>query len=617
MSLPQSTKIQFDALDQIAPFAMVVASDGRFIHVGRSVRRVLAKSDFNNIGFFDVFSFESPRSLIGTHDLKRASGKRLSLKTERRDLGITLSLRASISHTTDKSDTFIILTSLGARMPELVEPLGLFDQDFSHADASVDLLYFLNSQKQLLVDAQALADRLEKAKNLAELQAKTDSLTGLPNRRALANFAGTMMTKWGGPRLPAYLLHVDLDRFKQVNDTLGHSAGDSILKKVARDLQAVAGPDDMIARIGGDEFVWVTLGHKTAAEIEPVATELIHRINTPLMFAGQSAQVGASVGITEIPQDCTKSMEDLLLEADLALYGVKNSERGTLKFFSREMMDREMVIQDLIRDIEPAINAGEFVPNYQIQVDVKSNQVFGAEVLGRWQHPTLGAILPKEFLYVATRTNLTEKIDLSIYLQALDDFSAWKEEGIAPPHISLNLTRALLSDPNFLGWIQDATAERKIEASEIVFELLETILLDAENADVCECANRLAKSGFKLAIDDFGTGRASLASLLSVPVEIVKIDRAFVSQIQSDSKRRLLTEAIVNVSRDLGLQVLAEGVELDAECAVLEGIGCTLFQGFHFGKPCNGLEFAEVLRDEIWRAELQNIRARNATARIA
>lgn len=434
----------------------------------------------------------------------------------------------------------------------------------------------------------------------AEELALTDTLTGLPNRRALMEFTESLIRSKTPSQAPTYLMHFDLDRFKQVNDTLGHAAGDAVLKRVAIDLSDVIRPSDMVARIGGDEFVLVFNSMPDLAAVEALGHRLIERVSVPIRFKGQMAQVFASIGITAVPQDHSKSVDVLLLEADLALYEAKETGRGTVRIFSSDLAEREAMAQRLLRDIEPAIAAGQFVPNFQLQVDYQTGQLFGAEMLARWDHPELGTLRPGQFLDIAERARLVEKIDLAIYDSALQHFASWKSQGIAPPHISVNVTGRQLMNAGFVDDFSALLEKHHLSPAEIVFELVETILLDGENNEVGQAARRLHEAGFALAIDDFGTGRASLTSLLSVPISLVKIDRAFVSNLHRDHKKAMLTEAMINIAHSLDLKVLAEGVEDQAECETLLGLGCSAFQGYFLHKPQPPSAFTEVLMDKHW-----------------
>lgn len=596
-------QVEGKALDEVAPFALVVAEDGQLLHVGRSIRKTLAfDAETQPADFFDLFRITKPRTLCDTQDLGEACGKRITLEASREGTDGVIAFRADIARTDPEGRAFLVMVSLGLELPNLVDSLGLSDRDFTHADPSIDLLYLLKSQSSLLQDAHELADRLRQAKESAEAQALTDPLTGLPNRRALGAFANTLLAKVNRDGTRAHLLHIDLDRFKQVNDSLGHAAGDAILKRVTDDLRAACSAGDFAARIGGDEFVLILKEREHFDDILSLAGTLIATISAPLEIEDQQASVGASIGITTIHPDVTKSIDTYLLEADLALYDVKNAGRGAVKVYAGELKDREEFTRALIRDIDPAIAHGEFEPFFQVQVDTLTGNVFGAEVLGRWRHPEHGLITPGRFLYVAERAKLTEKIDTAIYLKALDHLAAWKAEGIAPPHISLNLTERLLTQPRFIPWITREVARRGIAPGEIIFELVEAILLDGESDTICDHAAELNKQGFGLAIDDFGTGRASVTSLISIPVNLVKIDRAFVSGIHKDKKRALLAEAIINVSNQLGLKTLAEGAEVEEECRAVRDLGCHVFQGYLFGKPVPATEFTESLRDSEWMA---------------
>lgn len=438
--------------------------------------------------------------------------------------------------------------------------------------------------------------KTDQAKQLAERRALTDTLTGLPNRRALTQFTEELLLPTNAKRLPGYLLHIDLDRFKRVNDTFGHAAGDVVLRNVTAHLTAAIGDDGIAARIGGDEFVLILTQSQSVSDVEAFTKDLVAGICAPVEFSGQLLDVGASVGITHIRPDSQKTLDELLLEGDLALYDVKKAGRGTTKLFSDEMKERENIFQELTRDIGPALEQGEFIPFFQLQVDTRSCLVYGVEVLGRWVHPKHGIISPGRFLYVSERARLTESIDRSIYVQALDQFARWKKQGIAPNHISLNLTGRTLCDTSFVDWMHSQVRAREICPSEVVFELVETILIDGVGDGALHSINVLAEAGFRLAIDDFGTGHASLSSLISVPVKLIKIDRTFVTNIHQSAQLALLTKAMIDVAKGFEIDVLVEGLETEEERAVIESLGCTLFQGFLFGRPAEAREITKALR---------------------
>lgn len=435
---------------------------------------------------------------------------------------------------------------------------------------------------------------------VAETLALTDTLTGLPNRRALMEFAEGLLSQASPDWSTAFLMHFDLDQFKPVNDLLGHAAGDAVLKRVAVDLQANVQESDLVARIGGDEFVLVVTSIDHMVTATALAQRLIDRVSEPITHNGQLAQVFASIGITEFSGREAKTVDMLLQEADLALYEAKEGGRGTVSVFSAELAEREAFTQRLIRDIEPAIDDGQFVPNFQLQVDCVNGKVVGTEVLGRWEHPELGTLFPGQFLKVAEKARLMERIDMAIYERALFHYSQWQKQGIAPSHISVNITARQLLNTYFIERFLLLLKKYELKQQQVMFELVETILLDREGDDVNLAVHRLHDAGFALAIDDFGTGRASLTSLLSVPISLVKIDRAFVTNLGHDPKKIMLTEAILNIARSLNLQVLAEGVECRAECDVLLALGCSVVQGYYLHKPQSATAFEETLSNAEW-----------------
>lgn len=269
----------------------------------------------------------------------------------------------------------------------------------------------------------------------------------------------------------------DPSGFKQVNDTFGHVGGDVVLRHVSEVLSDVLEPDDFAARISGDEFVAVLTNLPNSAAASALARSIIKRLSTSIEINHDLATIGASIGITAIPEEYDGAFDVLLVEADLALYDAKQAGRGRVRVFSPEMQEREALSQQLIRDIDPAVQAEEFVLFFQVQVDCATGAVQGAEVLGRWEHPQLGQVGPAQFLYVAECARLVKKVDRCIYAKALDHFADWHRAGVAPPYLSFNITgRKLVRD----GFVEEFTRQvhaRGLSRTQIVFEMVETILL--------------------------------------------------------------------------------------------------------------------------------------------
>jgi len=583
-------------LRSVLPFGAIFAADNNALGIGRTLRKIMGRDDLPT--FFELFTVQRPRSAVTATRIDTLSGKRLTLRMAA-PVG-PVDLRGHITRVGE--GLFLLDVSLETDLSVVVEQLGLEEKDFSFSDPSVDMLYLLEAQTALLEDSQNLAVRLKDAKDAAEALARTDPLTELPNRRASELHLKRILQREISDRAGGALLHIDLDRFKNANDTLGHAAGDAILKHVANCLFAALGPDDLAARIGGDEFVIVLGAGYSEESLRSFANDVITAISVPVTIENQSVEVGASIGMTWLDKPGVLTLDDLFLEADIALYEAKAKGRGQGRLYDQRMSERLQLSQRLARDLEAALGCDEFVPYFQIQIDAGTRELFGVEVLARWQHPALGLLPPGQFLYVAERAKLTETIDRRIYRAALSELAGWSLEGIAPPHMSLNITADQLASEDFVANMIALVGELGLDPGMITFELLETILLDDldEAGGATEGAERLAWAGFGLALDDFGTGRASIASLVSLPSPLVKIDRRFITEIDINPRQERLTHAIVSLAQDLGLSVMAEGVERQAEADKLLSLGCKLHQGFLYGRPEDAKTTASLLDKLSW-----------------
>ncbi|MFQ1702328.1 putative bifunctional diguanylate cyclase/phosphodiesterase [Loktanella agnita] len=568
-------------LNTVLPFGALFDGAGRCLRMGPTLRKIV--TDDAAQAFFAGFTIIRPRSLRKTTELAALCGKRLTMRVAVQ--GGPIEMHGQIARV--GPDLFLMDSSLGTDLSDRHEELGLHEQDFSYADSTVDMLYLLKTQTALLKDSHKLTERLKDAKNAAEALARTDPLTELPNRRAAEQHLQLLLTRSAAERAGGALLHIDLDRFKNANDTLGHAAGDTILKHVADQICTKVGSGDVAARIGGDEFVIVLQSGHTQDTLFAFCAEIKTAIATPITINSHKIQISSSIGITWLDADTARSLDDLFLQADIALYAAKSRGHGKARLYDSEMNKRFQLSQQLARDLEPAIGRQEFVPYFQIQTDTQTGALYGVEVLGRWQHPTLGLVSPGQFLQLAERAKLTETIDRSIYRTALQQFADWHQDGIAPPHLSLNITGDQLASADFVDSMIALTNILGLDPGMITFELLETILIDdtVESGDAVDGAERLAWAGFQLALDDFGTGRASIASLVSLPVNLVKIDRRFVTNIDDSMRKERLTKAIIALAQDLGMRVMAEGVERPEEAATLRTLGCPLHQGFLYGRP--------------------------------
>ena len=392
------------------------------------------------------------------------------------------------------------------------------------------------------------------------------------------------------------MLHIDLDDFKAINDTWGHSAGDAVLKHAAAALQKEAGKTGFSARLGGDEFVLITPVRKSATETLDFAKQLVSRISEPIRFEGQVLQVAASVGIVAIREFDSLTPDELLNHSDIALYEAKRTQRKCV-LLSSEMLDRHNARAALILEIKQGLQERQFVPFFQPKVDTRNHVVVGVEVLARWQHPVRGLLLPAEFMDEAESANLMGEIERSIIGTALSAYRGWLDKGDTVGRLSINLTAANLYSLAFVEFLQMELSRSGLTSRDIELELLESIIFESADTSLFGRCRQLRDEGFHLTLDDFGTGYASISSLIDNTIETIKIDRSFVKGINSDERLQRITRSILALSQQLGLNVIAEGVETAKELEVLNAFGCDVIQGHIFGLPLGQEDMSQWLSE--------------------
>ncbi len=429
---------------------------------------------------------------------------------------------------------------------------------------------------------------LEEARIRIEYNALHDYLTDLPNRRYLDQILAD------DPTLNA-ILHLDLDRFKQINDTLGHQAGDAMLTHAAAILRSHADEDDFIARIGGDEFVILCRRGRSLDQLEDLASRIVHAFRRPIPHDGQLCRLGASIGIAWRGESETDPKQ-LLMNADIALYRAKSLGRDRFEVFSEQIQNQILSAKRTGDDIRQALEEGQFVPYYQPQFDARSLELTGVETLVRWVHPERGVLAPFHFLKVAEEINVLSAIDRSIVEMAYADFEAWRRAGLMVPKISFNISSRRLRDPSL---ISDLRA-MQIPSGVMSFELLESIFLDDLEDEIAETIVALNALGIDIEIDDFGTGHASIIGLLNLNPARLKIDRALVGPITESAKQAKLVRAIIDIGRSLNIKVVAEGVETWAHAGMLRDLGCDILQGYALARPMSRREL-EVRLKSGWK----------------
>jgi len=457
-------------------------------------------------------------------------------------------------------------------------------------DVSADVLL----QDKLLRAQQETAQRneeLEAARTRMEYNALHDALTGLPNRRYLDQHLDKLLNgkEAGGESLT--VLHMDLDRFKEINDTLGHGAGDAILRHVARELEKKTENGGFVARIGGDEFVIVCSNCQVQSEYEDMGNALIASVNQPIVYNGHECRVGASIGIAE-KADGGITAEQLLVNADIALYEAKRRGRNRVERFNDTLRARTINIKKTADAILRSLNDDEFIAWYQPQFDARTLEINGVEALARWQHPEQGILTPAAFLDIAENLNVVAQIDASILDQALDNLARWQAEDLGIEHVSVNISAQRLFEDKLL----DHLNKIALKPGSLSFELLESISFDDKADAVAESLERIRTHGISIEIDDFGTGYASILSLIKLSPSRLKIDRQLVAPIVSNPAQRKLISSIVDIGRSFGIGIVAEGVETMEHAAILRDLGCQTLQGYALARPMSPDKFVDFAR---------------------
>lgn len=423
-------------------------------------------------------------------------------------------------------------------------------------------------------------------------QANYDTLTGLPNRRMLLEYLSSEVKNADRNRNHFALLFLDLDFFKEVNDTLGHAMGDLLLIETASRLKSCVRDADVVARLGGDEFTVVLSSMEDHKGIERVAENILRRIAEPYVLGEETAYISVSIGITLYPDDST-SIEGLLKHADQAMYAAKDQGRNRFNYFTPSMQEYAKYRMRLIQDLRQAVVNKEFELHYQPIVALATGEVTKAEALIRWHHAERGAVSPAEFIPVAEDTGLIVEIGNWVFEQAARQSAAWRHELGVEIQISVNKSPIQFRDEGTLlnDWLK-LLQDLNITGAGVCVEITEGLLLDA-SMGVTEKLLAYRDAGVQVSLDDFGTGYSSLAYLKKFDIDYLKIDQSFTRHIDTDSNDQILCEAIIVMAHKLGMKVIAEGVETDAQCQVLLAAGCDYGQGYLFSRPVPAGEFSQ------------------------
>jgi len=437
-----------------------------------------------------------------------------------------------------------------------------------------------------------------------EYLAYYDALTELPNRRLLIDRLEQNLSRARRYGYYGAMLFLDLDRFKNINDSLGHPIGDDLLQEVAKRLAVDMRAEDTVARLGGDEFVFLLsdLGKDSgtaAAAAQNKAENIKERLTAPYKIRDNILHITPSIGVAMFPSvnGTYETGSDILRYADTAMYRAKDDGRDTIRFFLPSMQAAADYRHALEKELRNAIERNELSLYFQPQVDYHGN-ILGAEALIRWIHPTKGFISPGVFIPIAEASGLILSIGEWVLRTACQHLKKWNDQGLSLSHLAINVSPRQFRQPEFVGQVESILNETGVDPTMVCFELTEGLVID-NIIDTIEKMQGLKKLGLQLSIDDFGTGYSSLTYLKKMPLDILKIDQSFVRDIETDANDAAIVATIIAMSKHLYLKVIAEGVETRPELDFLNQHGCTIFQGYLFSKPIPNHQFIELLQNGI------------------
>ena len=437
------------------------------------------------------------------------------------------------------------------------------------------------------------ADEKTKADERIEYLASHDSLTNLPNREMFNGLLRRTIDAAERYQRQFAVLFIDLDRFKVINDSLGHDAGDMLLVEIGGRLRRALRASDVVARLGGDEFVVILEETAERPEVERIAGELLSVLSQPVQLSGHECHTTASIGIAMYPSDGS-DMQTLTKNADMAMYLAKEDGKNGFRFFTKEIKAQSIERLTLESALRRALEREQFSLHYQPKVDMASGQITGVEALLRWNHPELGLVSPGQFIPLAEETGLIVPIGRWVLKEACAQNMAWQRRGLRPVTMAVNLSPRQFADAHLLQDVDEALLASGMSPVLLQLEVTESMVMRNVSRAI-KVLDAIQSRGIRLAIDDFGTGYSSMSLMKQFPIDTIKIDRSFVRDLPNDSEDQAIAQAIISMGKALGMTVIAEGVETVEQQTFLRNHACDEMQGFLFSKPLPPRQMAELL----------------------
>lgn len=449
--------------------------------------------------------------------------------------------------------------------------------------------------KKVQLELQRSLEVLNSQREALEYQANYDILTSLPNRILFMDRLKQSIKLANRHKNKVALLFLDLDNFKDINDSLGHNIGDKVLIELAKRMKTQMRSSDSIARFGGDEFCVILNDIENIDDISDIIIDGMNTIKEAFLIDDNVLHVAMSVGVSVYPDD-GDSAETLLKNADAAMYKAKESGKNTYCFYDKAMTEKAIERVFLETALRTAIKEDQLLIYFQPQMDASKNKLVGMEALVRWAHPTKGLIMPDKFIPLAELSGIIVDLDRVVIKKALTQFKKWQNEGLNPGKLSLNLAMKQIYENDFIDFIEKLLKDEEYSYENIEFEITETqIMKDPEKS--IATLQKISDMGISLAIDDFGTGYSSLAYLKRLPISKLKIDRSFVQNLPHDTEDGAIIKTIITLCDSLNLKVIAEGIEKEEQKEFMLENGCKFIQGFLYSKPINAQDMTEFLKN--------------------
>jgi diguanylate cyclase (GGDEF)-like protein/PAS domain S-box-containing protein len=435
----------------------------------------------------------------------------------------------------------------------------------------------------------------KRAEERIQYLATHDALTGLPNRLMFGQLINHAIQAARRYQRQLAVFFIDLDRFKAINDSLGHEAGDQLLQEIAKRFKKSLRAVDVVGRLGGDEFIMLIEEMDELSQIENVAHKILSTAIQPIVLLGEECRVTASIGISIYPRD-GEDEQALMKNADMAMYVAKEEGKNNYQFYSKDIQSKSNKRFSIETNLRRALERNELSLEYQAKVDFKTGAITGVEALLRWDNPYLGSVTPMQFIPVAEETGLIVPIGRWVMKTACAQNVAWQRQGLPPVCMAVNLSLRQLMDDNLLKDIKAALVDSGMAPNLLELEITESMVMQ-NPVRLIEVLTNIKKMGVRLAIDNFGTGYASLTQLRNFPIDTIKLDKSFIRNLPQDSKDKAITEAIIAMGKTLSLTVVTEGMETQAQKDFLQDHICDEMQGFYFSKPVAPDNFADLLRN--------------------